>query len=898
MNKKYLSVILFGALMLGTTGTFTSCKDYDDDINNLQSQVDGIKTTLAELQKAIENGKYVTSIVAEGNGLKITMNDGTSNVIENVINGETPKPGDVVTFDAETGEILINGEKTGYYASKDAETEKFKAPYVNDEGILVLIDEEGEEVVTGIRVAPVTAVQNADLSYTLTIWGADGKSQTVLIPSFASAITGIDILKDNAISHDNQELKINYWVHANAVTWKGPRGNIAAKTILYSAAANDAKIDFKLSPASIDGTGVSFALINSNDSYAPVKLTSPANNKNLVTKATTYYNGLYATAVGEKSEVYTYTSAATDFTNQFEKNGKSILFALTPLVEGTNVRSPYQIWSSPTALTTATLQSVTIKGVDENAASKNYTTALEGNGTATIKVGVEASLSVDKPDFLYDMYMTVTESAQNKFGLVVDNEAKTIEATKSPDDLTDATFDLTVYVMDNAGKAYDKTVITVTVNRTMATSAYDKQVKELTKLKELITVSATGLFNSLDNVVDDWKESVDLSKTNFALLEKNAAGDYVTATEDVNNFIANGNVATALDQNGNANGGVAFLTSDNKIATPSNLANIRFSFNIPQAAANKPVKIGKEYYIRLTFRSKDNIVLNTIVVPFELTKPELSTILVKESGVFRDGDDLAYAYMYWKDADTYDAETGKVDLTEVASSQYYIDRAFTDMIAKLEKAGMDATAFTVSTTDKLIGNDPSSTFAKGDDNGDRRYIKLTKTDQYGNYYGYKQDLNVIFEDKYLGVNDASYNYKHTYKFRIMSPILEGEAIAANNLVEVSATGRTKLYKEDIWAKTYNNDVKYDIFRKAEGTWYRDDIKDVTFSSGNVNVFEVTVATPTDPQAAKDENPAVPSYIEVEGVSENTSKLNVAIKDIWGYTLEDQVDIKTTLNLGE
>ena len=128
MNKKYLSVILFGALMLGTTGTFTSCKDYDDDINNLQEQVDGIKTTLAELQKAIENGKYVTSIVAEGNGLKITMNDGTSNVIENVINGETPKPGDVVTFDAETGEILINGEKTGYYASKDAETEKFKAP--------------------------------------------------------------------------------------------------------------------------------------------------------------------------------------------------------------------------------------------------------------------------------------------------------------------------------------------------------------------------------------------------------------------------------------------------------------------------------------------------------------------------------------------------------------------------------------------------------------------------------------------------------------------------------------------------------------------------------------------------------------------------------------------------
>lgn len=38
MNKKFLSAILFGALMVGSTGTFTSCKDYDDDIKDLQGQ--------------------------------------------------------------------------------------------------------------------------------------------------------------------------------------------------------------------------------------------------------------------------------------------------------------------------------------------------------------------------------------------------------------------------------------------------------------------------------------------------------------------------------------------------------------------------------------------------------------------------------------------------------------------------------------------------------------------------------------------------------------------------------------------------------------------------------------------------------------------------------------------
>ena len=38
MNKKFLSVILFSALMVGTAGTFTSCKDYDDDIMACRSR--------------------------------------------------------------------------------------------------------------------------------------------------------------------------------------------------------------------------------------------------------------------------------------------------------------------------------------------------------------------------------------------------------------------------------------------------------------------------------------------------------------------------------------------------------------------------------------------------------------------------------------------------------------------------------------------------------------------------------------------------------------------------------------------------------------------------------------------------------------------------------------------
>ena len=39
MKRKYFSALLMGALTLSSVSTFTSCKDYDDDINSLQEQV-------------------------------------------------------------------------------------------------------------------------------------------------------------------------------------------------------------------------------------------------------------------------------------------------------------------------------------------------------------------------------------------------------------------------------------------------------------------------------------------------------------------------------------------------------------------------------------------------------------------------------------------------------------------------------------------------------------------------------------------------------------------------------------------------------------------------------------------------------------------------------------------
>lgn len=58
MRKNFLGTLLMGALITASVGTFTSCKDYDDDINNLQTQIDALtplKTVKTELQNELAN---------------------------------------------------------------------------------------------------------------------------------------------------------------------------------------------------------------------------------------------------------------------------------------------------------------------------------------------------------------------------------------------------------------------------------------------------------------------------------------------------------------------------------------------------------------------------------------------------------------------------------------------------------------------------------------------------------------------------------------------------------------------------------------------------------------------------------------------------------------------------
>ena len=61
MKRKFVKVMFFGALALAVSTAVTSCKDYDDDVKNLQEQIDKITSTSPvsseELKAAVDKAK-------------------------------------------------------------------------------------------------------------------------------------------------------------------------------------------------------------------------------------------------------------------------------------------------------------------------------------------------------------------------------------------------------------------------------------------------------------------------------------------------------------------------------------------------------------------------------------------------------------------------------------------------------------------------------------------------------------------------------------------------------------------------------------------------------------------------------------------------------------------------
>ena len=123
MNKKFLSAVLFGALMVSSTGTFVSCKDYDDDIDNINKELSTLKGDLSALQAKVNEGKWITSLAPTTGGFTVTFSDNTSYTITNGKDGaagaDAVDPERRVVSSRESGCTGLPESRTGRFTGHD-----------------------------------------------------------------------------------------------------------------------------------------------------------------------------------------------------------------------------------------------------------------------------------------------------------------------------------------------------------------------------------------------------------------------------------------------------------------------------------------------------------------------------------------------------------------------------------------------------------------------------------------------------------------------------------------------------------------------------------------------------------------------------------------------------------
>jgi hypothetical protein len=105
--RKFLALFLTGT-MLAAVG----CKDYDDDIDNLQKQIDETNASVSELKALIESGSVIKSVTKTDKGLSFTL---SNNQTYEVTNGTNGAPADVWTIGSD-GYWYKNDVKQSYKA--------------------------------------------------------------------------------------------------------------------------------------------------------------------------------------------------------------------------------------------------------------------------------------------------------------------------------------------------------------------------------------------------------------------------------------------------------------------------------------------------------------------------------------------------------------------------------------------------------------------------------------------------------------------------------------------------------------------------------------------------------------------------------------------------------------
>ena len=845
MNKKFLSAILFGTLMVTSAGTFVSCKDYDDDIDNLQGQIDANKAGIEELKKLIGEGDYVTNVTKDGDNIVVSFKNAGDKTIE--LKDEV---GSICKV--ENGELYIDGKATGIKISADAPVTEFKPAVKVEDGKWAVLQADGTYKTTGIPATGVTVSGSQTEGFILTFVNAEGEETVIELPTAASRITSLSVA--NGAETTVKLNKYTFGITAeNKKAWEKATGKTvtSAKFIVADNAEN--KVSVRVNPVDVDATAIEFVAINGKNEVLP-NVTFVANeDKNYATEVRAAYgNGLYHMTVKQFTLA---DDKASDALDKAMANDKGYYALTANKVYRAEYNMKFQIEAATAAIGDILVDDKEVE-----------------NEAVTVDAGKAHSVTVENEEDLYDLYLSASQEDIKLFGLEFDNEKGTFTITKTPDVVTAANFDLTVHTLDNSGEVAEET-ITVTLSDVIVTDAdyatrtlaiVANNTEDVSEDKNFFTADMATMTKALGNELDAWKRKVANASVAFysdAKCEKAVEGD-------------KGVVLTFVDAEGKE-------LTENAIKSA-----VDMKFAVTNATASKAFKVNTVYYAKVTFTTTGDSELNSVVVPFKFTVPTLASMFATEAAVFK--GDVAYAYMNVADQTSGEAA-------------YSLKRAF----AKYPEVSLDMDDETAIVGDYTSADlaDVAETF---DENAKITLKADVDADEKTNIpAGYAKELIVIASDKdYEGWAYGEGEGEYVFKVKVMSPIFEGTVTSIESAVEIPATSVDgyKLGNKDIQGTTYNK-VAYKVLQdavneKGEGYWKRPEIASVEAAVASDRVIKIgNEGKAVDAAMATDGKTVVEGYIQVlpQNIATTTEEtINVSVTDTWGFVKVNPIKVKVTV----
>ena len=888
MRKKYLSALLFGALLFASAGTFTSCKDYDDDINNLQSQITANAQGIEELKNLIGTGDYVTNIEKSAEGLVVTFKNAGSQTI--TLEDEV---GSVVTVN-EDGELCIDGEPTGIKVAETTPGETAKAPVKIEDGFWAVLNEDGEYDKTNIPVSGVSLAGDEQTGYTLTIVNADGSTSSVELPSAASSLVDLMLpevsysvnLADGGLVSNGTIALAQYTFNLNGVStnktdWKGSKELPANNSIIVAQAA---PVMIQINPVNVDAKDVNFSLVNSQNKTADVTLEVKDFTGLLTTDKTraANANGLYDLTIAD--QIFANSTAADEYTGALTEDNQALAVAAG------KVRSAYKVSyaeAEPAKLTTYSLMDGTTAVVKDETI---------GNTTSSTASGIELNkwytVTTDNAEALYDMYLKAADDDDAVlFGVefqVVDG-AYQVRATKTPDNVTKPSFDINVETIDKTGTWKESTITFVLSEVISDAYVYDLteyQLKDVAAAKDnsfSVTVAdMTSKFNAEQLAL--WNKK--LSTLTYSIVDK----DGKTVSADDLSLVL-------VDKDGKD---VTTAATEYTAANVKAAQTMSVRFDNTEALA-EALSLNSTYNIVVECKDENKNVISTAKIPFTLSIPAIETFFVQQSGVFVNG--VANAYLDCEaNNDTFGGDAANME------AAYQLKSAFNKFGENLTNTtftiGMDSETEIVNKKKSSALAEINTTSVNNTNIKDLTVTLIGNTDEdTGLQEGYKQELIVNVTDaKFAGVwaygKAGEVNY--SFKIKVMSPLYEGQIVAADGTVEIPATDINghEVTGDDIKGYTYN-DIAYSIFKdqSTPRPWSRKEIKSVIFATTDSNIFTCDEYS-SDYTPAQGETPAKNGTVTVypKNLAETTdSKIKVTLTDVWGYKKVVEIPVKVVVN---